>query len=113
MWVLFCCRAATRQVGRELLATKCGERGACSASRYVAQLVVDLQRCCGGREVFSTVSILASGSKPGVRSNSGRIDSIIQEVGRGFHMSLCMADERKWSRFIIRTVGSLSVVKEP
>ena len=68
---------------------------------------------CGGREVLSIVNIFASVSKPGVRSTSGRIDSIFQEVGQGFHMSLCITNKRRWSRSTIRTVGSLSVVQEP
>ena len=54
---------------------------------------------CGGREVLSIVSIFASVSKPGVRSTSGGTDAIFQEVGRGFHMSLCIPDERRWSLF--------------
>ena len=74
---------------------------------------MDVQRCCGGREAFSIVSILASGSKPGVRSSSWRIDLIFHEVGQGFHMSLCITNKRRLSRFTIRTVGSLSVVQEP
>ena len=68
---------------------------------------------CGGREVLSIINILASGSKPGVRSTSGRIDSIFQEVGQGFHMSLCITNTCGWSRSTITTVGSLSVVQEP
>ena len=66
----------------------------------------------GGREVLSIVNIFASVSKPGVRSTSGGTDAIFQEVGRGFHMSLCIPDKPRWSRFTTRTVGSFGVVQE-